>query len=1134
MATVHDAKQILFQDSLADVVRQMRNSRKGEQETIQEALADIRSELKSPAQHVKVTAVVKLTYFAMLGYSGEHGAFNIIEVMADPHFQNKRAGYIAAAVILNESSPVLPLCTALLKKDMMSHNQYEVGLALYTLSSVCTPDLARDLVSDVVGLLNNPRPSIRKKAVLCLYKIFLQFPEALRPTYPLLKEKLEDSSEKSDSDPAVRGAVVNVLCELARRNPGNFLNLVPAFYNLLSSIHNNWTLIKVVKVFGYFAPLEPRLGKKLVDPLTNIITTSHAKSVQYECILAVANGMSKVSSLTKVAVERMKVFAEDRDANLKYLGLDAMSRILKDAPKHLADQRQTVLNCLSDRDPTIRDKALAILQGMVTKKNLVASVNAMFDNIHLVPVDEDWSNRVVKTIIDTVTEDDYANVTDFEWYLAVLMDLAQLPLQSFKHGELIEREFVNIITRVNAVRQFGVESLASLLCNSAMLAANTSMSTQWMIVRGAAFLCGEFPYWLVNKRNTVAHLLADRVHQMPASLQSVAVSAVGKILGFAVRPSERHMVRRDGEEELTDPEDESTLADVVAAIVGDEKAEKVVASVAPLTRSDKARETSMTLTGPIAKFCSSVDPVVQERAQLVRYMASNLPTGAEETADGETEADAPFHVALFSTEVEPVAEGAQDAVEVPADVDFDTPFCETLPSLIESDGDDGDDSDDSDDSDAGFGKGMSVEAALRAERERQQRRRADMDMYYLKGGDAAAAAAGADDDLPPVESLDTGKALPSRHRTSGKKTHTISKPLSKPAGYVSPAGSKQRAGSDEPIDEVAARLRHISVDRPIGKDEALPTIQPYKRVEASASPKGGAAAAAGLDDGGALAADLETKRITASRNFQNIGVIEGERAALAVQVSECKVKKDGSYVVFMLAQVRNRTSGHALYDAKLGLSEAVLAAGTIRLQTADGIAADSVPISDKVKADASAAAEFAVVFAGGIPDMSTPLEFELSFTEKKKAHTATGALPLLCKYFLQPAEKLALAEYHSDVLAPLEAAGCIGAQLPVDASVDLGAAVDSIRNALRLSSVAVFRDCVTLAGVAVQRKKVDPTRVALLLKDDSEGDARMVSIYVKSQSDTLMAGVLQEVCAALGGDLSLGAGGEAEADAAEE
>ena len=40
--------------------------------------------------------------------------------------------------------------------------------------------------------LSSTKPYLRKKAVLLMYKIFLKFPEALRPAFPRLKDKLDD------------------------------------------------------------------------------------------------------------------------------------------------------------------------------------------------------------------------------------------------------------------------------------------------------------------------------------------------------------------------------------------------------------------------------------------------------------------------------------------------------------------------------------------------------------------------------------------------------------------------------------------------------------------------------------------------------------------------------------------------------------------------------------------------------------------------------------------------------------------------------------------------------------------------------------------------------------------------------
>lgn len=63
------------------------------------------------------------------------------------------------------------------------------------------------------------KPYIRKKAILMMYKLFLVYPEALRTAFTRLKERLEDS------DAGVQAAAVNVVGELARRNPKNYLQL---------------------------------------------------------------------------------------------------------------------------------------------------------------------------------------------------------------------------------------------------------------------------------------------------------------------------------------------------------------------------------------------------------------------------------------------------------------------------------------------------------------------------------------------------------------------------------------------------------------------------------------------------------------------------------------------------------------------------------------------------------------------------------------------------------------------------------------------------------------------------------------------------------------------------------------------
>ena len=81
---------------------------------------------------------------------------------------------------------------ALTLKEKIYFNSFTCKSFEFTLIKICT-DLARDLANDILTLMSSTKPYIRKKAVLLMYKVFLNFPDALRPAFPKLKEKLEVS-----------------------------------------------------------------------------------------------------------------------------------------------------------------------------------------------------------------------------------------------------------------------------------------------------------------------------------------------------------------------------------------------------------------------------------------------------------------------------------------------------------------------------------------------------------------------------------------------------------------------------------------------------------------------------------------------------------------------------------------------------------------------------------------------------------------------------------------------------------------------------------------------------------------------------------------------------------------------------
>ncbi|KAF7702997.1 hypothetical protein HF521_022004 [Silurus meridionalis] len=526
----------MFDKNLQDLVRGIRNHKEDEAKYISTCIDEIKQELKQDNIAVKANAVCKLTYLQMLGYDVSWAAFNIVEVMSSSKFTFKRIGYLAASQCFHEGTDVIMLTTNQIRKDLSSPNQYDTGVALTGLSCFVTPDLARDLANDIMTLMSHTKPYIRKKAVLIMYKVFLKYPESLRPAFPRLKEKLEDP------DPGVQSAAVNVICELARRNPKNYLSLAPLFFKLMTSSTNNWVLIKIIKLFGALTPLEPRLGKKLIEPLTNLIHSTSAMSLLYECVntviavlISLSSGMPNHSASIQLCVQKLRILIEDSDQNLKYLGLLAMSKILKTHPKSVQSHKDLILQCLDDKDESIRLRALDLLYGMVSKKNLMEIVKKLM--LHVDKAEgTTYRDELLTKIIDICSQSNYQYITNFEWYISILVELTRL--EGTRHGHIIASQMLDVAIRVKAIRAFAVAQMATLLDNAHLLTGNTQRNGICEVLYAAAWICGEFSEHLEDPMQTLEAMLRPKVATLPGHIQAVYVQNAAKLFATLLQKHE--------------------------------------------------------------------------------------------------------------------------------------------------------------------------------------------------------------------------------------------------------------------------------------------------------------------------------------------------------------------------------------------------------------------------------------------------------------------------------------------------------------------------------------------------------------------------------------------------------------------
>ncbi|WKX93066.1 hypothetical protein Q1695_010808 [Nippostrongylus brasiliensis] len=527
----------LFDKSLTDLIRGIRNNKENEARYIASCIEEIKMELRQDSTYIKANAIEKLAYLQMLGYDISWASFNIIEVMASTKYTEKRIGYLAAAQCFHDTTEVLMLTTNLIRKDLNSSNMYDSGVALGGLSCFVTPDLARDLASDIVNLLSSSRPYTRKRAVLLLYKIFLKYPEALRPTFQRLKEKLEDA------DPGVQSAAVNVICELARKNPKNYLTLAPVFFKLMTTSTNNWMLIKIIKLFGALVPLEPRLGKKLLEPLTNLINSTSAMSLLYECIntviavlISISAGGDHAASI-QLCVQKLGVLIEDSDQNLKYLGLLAMGKILQTHPKAVQAHKDIVMRCLDDKDESIRLRSLDLLYGMVSKKNIMEIVKKLMEHVESAEGSH-YRDELLTRIIGICSYNNYQFITNFEWYISVLVELTKV--EGTKHGAKIAEQIQDVTVRVESIRHFSVSQMALLVENAHILLAGSAQQRNNIceVLLAAAWICGEYSEHVRNIPSVLESMLRARTSVMSGHILSVYVQNIGKLYSALLSKAE--------------------------------------------------------------------------------------------------------------------------------------------------------------------------------------------------------------------------------------------------------------------------------------------------------------------------------------------------------------------------------------------------------------------------------------------------------------------------------------------------------------------------------------------------------------------------------------------------------------------
>lgn len=538
---------IFFEKSLKDLIKGIRSNNETPeklQHFLAQALSECREEANSPDLNMKTNAVLKLTYLEMYGFDMSWANFHILEVMSSNKLQQKRVGYLAASQSFYKDSDILMLATNLMKKDLKyggNNDVVKVGIALSGLSTIVTPSLAADICDDLFGMLSSSKPYIRKKAVTALFKVFLQYPEALRDNFEKFAAKLEDD------DTSVLSAMVSVICELSKKNPQPFIKLSPMLYEILVNISNNWIIIRLLKLFTNLSKVEPKLRPKLLPKIMELMDSTVATSVLYESINCIVKGnmLSEDDFDTAVScLDRLHTFCDSSDPNLRYISCVLFYKIGKINIAFISQFDKLVLRLLNDVDISIRSKALELVVGVVSEENLKSVVMVLLkqfvdeDTIVIqtgdstlevrneipIVISEPYKIKMVNTIINICCTDNFGNLTDFEWYNTVLRDLTMLSqdISDPSLGRKIGEQLRNSMVRVPSMRENTMSTIIRILSTDSVYTQTPS------VLKECLWSLGEYSSLVDNGDDLIESILA-RKHHYSAEIQQVSITALLKI-----------------------------------------------------------------------------------------------------------------------------------------------------------------------------------------------------------------------------------------------------------------------------------------------------------------------------------------------------------------------------------------------------------------------------------------------------------------------------------------------------------------------------------------------------------------------------------------------------------------------------
>ncbi|KAF5908276.1 AP-4 complex subunit epsilon-1, partial [Clarias magur] len=331
------ASKLSATSKLGQLVRSITEltSKNEEERLITKELAAIKEQISSPNTTMRQMRelMVRAMYCEMLGYEASFAHIHAIKLAQQGTVLEKRVGYLAVSLFLNESHELLLLLVNTVLKDLQSTNLIEVCMALTVVSQIFPKDMIPSILPLVEEKLSHQKEIIRRKAVLALYKFYLIAPNQVQHIHGKFRKAL------CDKDPGVMMCSLHIYLRMIKENPDSYKELTSSFVTILRQVVGGklpqdfnyhgvpapWLQIQLLRILSLLGKEDQSMSELMYEVLDESLRRAEMNhnityAILYECVKAIYTVYPKAELLEKAA-RCIGNFVMSPKINLKYLEL---------------------------------------------------------------------------------------------------------------------------------------------------------------------------------------------------------------------------------------------------------------------------------------------------------------------------------------------------------------------------------------------------------------------------------------------------------------------------------------------------------------------------------------------------------------------------------------------------------------------------------------------------------------------------------------------------------------------------------------------------------------------------------------------------------------------------------------------